>query len=92
MQLISNIDCCGKWIDFAFDLPLLLERGVVTAATKLAFTCSMSAIETTEQCVRSVQSWQWKHMNNFIDIVLFFVFFLMLNINTFTMDVISKIK
>ena len=27
MQLISNIDFCGKWIDFAFDLPLLLERG-----------------------------------------------------------------
>ena len=43
-------------------------------------TCSKSTIETLETDVRYVQSWQYKHQNDVIDIVLVF---LLLTLNIF---------
>ena len=43
---------------------------MLAVPTQPAFTCSNSTIETPEQCVKSVQSYQLKHQSDVIDVVL----------------------
>ena len=50
------------------------------AHTQLTFTCSKSTIITLEKGVKFVQSYQWKHQNDVIDVVLLF---LLLTLNIF---------
>ena len=41
--------------------------------SQLAFTCSKSQIEALEKGVKYVQSYQYKHLNDIIDLVLVFL-------------------
>ena len=41
--------------------------------SQLAFTCSKSQIKALEKGVKHVQSYQYKHLNDMIDLVLVFL-------------------
>ena len=41
--------------------------------SQLAFTCSKSQIKALEKGVKYVQSYQYKHLNDMIDLVLVFL-------------------
>ena len=41
--------------------------------SQLAFTCSKSQIKALEKGVKYVQSYQYKHLNDIIDLVLVFL-------------------
>ena len=41
--------------------------------SQLAFTCSKSQIKVLEKGVKYVQSYQYKHLNDMIDLVLVFL-------------------
>ena len=40
--------------------------------TQPTFTCSKSTVETPEQCVKSVQSYQQRHQNDVSNFIVYF--------------------